>query len=78
MEPLSPRKRLDCRGLDLRRELHVVGVILENPSMYLGELCLEVMQVFGIEISPSTACVQETEKIWTHEKEDSSSCVAAI
>ena len=22
--------------------------------MYLGELCLEVMQVFGIEISPST------------------------
>ena len=23
-------------------------------------------------------CVQDTEKIWTHEKEDSSSCVAAI
>ena len=56
VDPLSPRKRLDCRRLDLRRELHVVGVILENPSMYLGELCLEVMQVFGIEISPSTAC----------------------
>ena len=46
MDPLSPRKWLDCRRLDLRSELHVVGVILENPSMYPGELSLEVMQVF--------------------------------
>ena len=56
VDPLSPRKRLDCRRLDLRSELYVVGVILKNPSMYLGELRLEVMQVFGIEISPSTVC----------------------
>ena len=58
VNPLSPRKRLDCRRLDLRRpsELYVVGVILENPSMYLGELCVEIMHVFGIEISPSTVC----------------------
>ena len=56
MDPLSPRKRLDCRRLDLRSELYVVGVILENPSMYLGELCVEIMHVFGIEISPSTVC----------------------
>ena len=56
VDPLSPRKRLDCRRLNLRSELHVVGVILENPSMYLGELCFEVMQVFGTEISPSTVC----------------------
>ena len=56
VDPLSPRKRLDCRRLDLRSELYVVGVILENPSMYLGELCIEIMHVFGIEISPSTAC----------------------
>ena len=56
MDPLSPQKRLDCRRLDLRSELYVVGVILENPSMYLGELCVEIMHVFGIEISPSTVC----------------------
>ena len=80
VDPLSPRKRLDCRRLDLRSELHVVGVILENPSMYLGELCLEVMQVFGIEISPSTVCrtLKRYGLIWTHEEEDSSSCIAAI
>ena len=42
VDPLSPQKRLNCRRLDLRSELHVVGVILENPSMYLGELCLEL------------------------------------
>ena len=56
VDPLSLRKRLDCRRLDLRSELHVVGVILENTSMYLGELCLEVMEVFGIEIFPITVC----------------------
>ena len=56
MDPLSPRKRLDCRRLDLRSELYVVRVILENPSMYLGELCVENMHVFDIEISPSTVC----------------------
>ena len=68
VDPLSPRKRLDCRRLDLRSELYVVGVILENPSMYLGELCVEIMHVFGIEISPKY-CVQDTGKIWTHEEE---------
>ena len=31
LDPLSPR-------LDLRNELHVAGVTLENPSMYLGVL----------------------------------------
>ena len=56
VDPLSPRKRLDCRRSDLRSELYVVGVILENPSMYLGELCVEIMHVFGIEISPSIVC----------------------
>ena len=77
VDPLSPQKRLDCRRLDLRSELYVVGVILESPSMYLGELCIEIMHVFGIEISPKY-CVQDTEKIWTHEKEDSPSCIAEI
>ena len=56
VDPLSPRKRLDCRRLDLRSELYVVRVILENPSMYLGELCVKIMHVFGTEISPSTVC----------------------
>ena len=49
-------------------------MLLENQSMYLRKLCLEVMQVFGID----KYCVQDTEKIWTHEKEASSSCVAVI
>ena len=30
VDPLSPRKRLDYRRLDLRSELHVVGVILRT------------------------------------------------
>ena len=72
VDPLSPRKRLDCRRLDLRSEVYVVGVILENPSMYLGELCVEIMHVYV------WYCVQDTDKIWTHEEEDSPSCIAEI
>ena len=77
VDPLSLRKRLDCRRLDLCRELHVVGVILENPSMYLGELCVGGYAGVWYRDFPKY-CVQDTEKIWTHKKEDSSSCVAAI
>ena len=73
VDPLSPRKRLDCRRLDLRSELYVVGVILENPSMYLGELCACVWYRDFPKYS-----VQDTEKIWTHEEEDSPSYIAEI
>ena len=41
VNPLSPRKRLDCRRLDLRSELHVVGVILENPSKKIRQVALQ-------------------------------------
>ena len=44
----TENNRLDCRRLDIRSELHVVGVILAGEPMYLGELCFEVMHVrFG-------------------------------
>ena len=57
VDPLSPRKRGIARDL-----IYAVNCMLlklfwrTHASMYLGELCLEVMQVFGIEISPSTVC----------------------
>ena len=83
MDPLSPRKGLDCGRLDLRSELYVVGIILDNPSMYLGELCVEIIHVFGIHTVTHTQytckyCVQDTEKIWTHEEEDSPTSIAEI
>ena len=73
VDPLSPRKRLDCRRLDLRSELNVVRVILGPINVPRGVMfggCADVWYRF-----PQ---VLYTEKIWTHEKEDPSSCVAAI
>ena len=58
VDPLSPRKRLDCRRLDLRSELHAVGVILhaEPINVPRGVVFGSYMQVLSIEISPSTVC----------------------
>ena len=56
VDPLSLGTRLDCRSLDPHSELYVIGVIMENPSLYLGELCSVIMTAFGIEISASTVC----------------------
>ena len=56
VDPLSLGTRLDCRSLDPHSELYVIGVIMENPSLYLGELCSVIMNAFGIEISASTVC----------------------
>ena len=44
VDPLSPRKRLDCRRLDLRSELYVVGVIarfsrVAGSSLFSGRQC---------------------------------------
>ena len=33
-----------------------MGLIMESPAMYLTELCQDLLNVFGIELSPSTVC----------------------
>ena len=69
-DPLSPQKSLDCRRLDIRSELQFVGVILENPSMYLGIIMFGGYAGVWYRDFPKY-CVQDTENKWTHEKEDS-------
>ena len=45
------RKRVNCGG-----ELYVIGFILENPSIYLHEVCQIVKKCFDLAISPPTIC----------------------
>ena len=55
---VDPRKQ-DCttmRGMTNYDELLVIGIILENPSLYLGEICSKVDSIIGIDITPSTIC----------------------
>ena len=44
--------------LNRGRELYVIGLILENPSiyMYLHEVCQGVKECFDLAISPPTIC----------------------
>ena len=46
----------NARILSKYSELFVVGLLLENPSLYLGEVCKKINSVLGIDISASTIC----------------------
>ena len=37
-------------------ELTVVGLLLDDPSMYLSEVCQKIVALTGIEVSPATIC----------------------
>ena len=48
--------RRDTRTLDEHQELHVIGLMLHEPSLYLGQLCQQIQDTFGLELSPATVC----------------------
>ena len=48
--------RPELRALDESAELNMIGFILENPSMYLDEVCSKLLEIIGIQVSPSTIC----------------------
>ena len=52
----SPCHGRTTKKLDVHAEVYVVGLIMESPAMYLTELCQDLLNVFGIEVSPSTVC----------------------
>ena len=55
---VSPKKpeREDMRKIDNSDELFILGLLLENPSLYLGEICQRIDSTFGIHVTPSTVC----------------------
>ena len=57
VEPTSHRKRrYDVRHLNHHNELFVVGLILDNPTLYLNEICHKVCEVHDVCVTPSTIC----------------------
>jgi transposase len=50
------RRRPEKCKLDHYHQLYIVGIVLENPSMYLSEICSEVQQVTDTEVSPAMIC----------------------
>ena len=48
-----PRKQPEKCKLDNH---HVIGLILDNPSLYLREICSKAKETTNTEVSPSTIC----------------------
>ena len=51
-----PGIREDLRVLSNHDELLLIGLILEDPSLYLSELQHRLEQVAGVQVSASTVC----------------------
>ena len=46
----------NSRSLNDEQELWIMGLLVDNPSLYLGEICQKVHHAFNIEVSASTIC----------------------
>ena len=42
--------------LDHHRQLYVIGLVLDNPKLFLCEVCCHVKEVTNTEVSPATIC----------------------
>ena len=49
-------KRHEIRAVDMHTELHVIGFVIENPSVYLSEVCYNIRDITGEAVSPFTVC----------------------
>lgn len=51
-QPLRPQHR----KLDDYHELLIIGIILDNPCVYLREICSKIKEATGVIISGATVC----------------------
>ena len=56
VDPKKARNRPECCKLDGHHQLYIIGLVLDNPSMYLGEICSEIKHTTGVEVTPSSIC----------------------
>ena len=48
--------RPQCRKLDGHHELLILGLLMENPAMYLIKICAKIQEVTGTTVSGATVC----------------------
>ena len=51
-----PTRRDNFRKLDTASELYVIGIVLNNPCVYLGEIKQQIYDEFQVTVSVSTIC----------------------
>lgn len=58
VQPLHPPVRLHLRKLDDLHELYIIGLIAENPGLYLSEMCQKIFEATNVVVSgPTLECV---------------------
>ena len=45
-------ERHEIRAVNIHTELHVIGFVIENPSVYLSEVCYNIRDIFREALSP--------------------------
>ena len=56
VSPKQLPEREDMRKIDNSGELFILGLLIENPSLYLGEICQKIDAMFSVHVTPSTVC----------------------
>ena len=56
IEAKKARKRPELCKLDNHHQLYVIGLVLDNPKMYLSEVCHRVKEITNTEVSSATIC----------------------
>ena len=74
-------KRCDrphCRKLDEHHELLVLGLLMENPGLYLAEICFKIYEDCHRNQCLWSNCVQAPSKARLHKKKDQASGSTAV
>lgn len=56
VSPKKASKRPCCRKVDDLHQLYIIGLIHENPAIYLHEICSKISDVTGVSVSCATIC----------------------
>ena len=54
--PTAQPERPDSRKIDHLHELYIIGLIYENPAVYLSEICSKIKETTGMVVSGPTVC----------------------
>ena len=54
--PSQRGARPEARKLDDWHELYIIGLIADNPALYLYEICQKIDEVTGVKVSDSIIC----------------------
>lgn len=68
VDPKKQPYRLHMRLLNEQDEIFVIGIVLENPSLYLSEACQAVYDQCAKQVSPATICRIIRKHGLTHKK----------